>query len=386
MHYNLVDQYSAVKHVQPEQQVPPKIRSTLNPFAKAFKVARMATEPIVQPSPVSNSGSSPRSSVSGEFQPASLKGSAFSQYANVPFDGQNLPDLQEYSGDITATLPLTSALGDLSFEETTVPIPESENENESNDIVNILREMNTNPSFSVPSLLKISKQLRSVPEAAKSLPNARKNILILDMDEVLVHTNREQLRNIDDDEQIFKMDMNQADAENLSSTTVLIGNQEYSTQLRPGLREFLRWANQYFTVGLWTAGRPDYANQVLDFIDPDKTLISEDLRYFRMHCEGIVMNTCFVKNLELYGYDLRRIFMIDDSSFSFLRQTAKVEGRRFYTNGILVEPFEGWSTASEQQSAIQQLEDLKPFLLKLAFASDVRPLIVQRQFEQMISI
>jgi hypothetical protein len=49
--------------------------------------------------------------------------------------------------------------------------------------------------------------------------------------------------------------------------------------LRPYTRECLQFANKYFEVGVFTAGKQWFANPIIDHIDPSHKLIQH--RYFR---------------------------------------------------------------------------------------------------------
>jgi TFIIF-interacting CTD phosphatase-like protein len=43
--------------------------------------------------------------------------------------------------------------------------------------------------------------------------------------------------------------------------------------VRPYTLECLQFANRYFEVGVFTAGKEWFANPIIDHIDPNKTLI-----------------------------------------------------------------------------------------------------------------
>ena len=52
--------------------------------------------------------------------------------------------------------------------------------------------------------------------------------------------------------------------------------------IRPGVRECLEYANTLFRVIVFTASEREYANPILDYLDPEKKLIQA--RFFRDSC------------------------------------------------------------------------------------------------------
>lgn len=56
--------------------------------------------------------------------------------------------------------------------------------------------------------------------------------------------------------------------------------------IRKGCREVLAEAGKYFEVAVFTASEPPYANAILDYIDPDHTLVHH--RLFRDSCIPVI--------------------------------------------------------------------------------------------------
>ena len=52
--------------------------------------------------------------------------------------------------------------------------------------------------------------------------------------------------------------------------------------IRPGVQECLRTLRQHYQLGIFTASDEDYANPVIDTIDPNREFFS--IRLFRQHC------------------------------------------------------------------------------------------------------
>lgn len=84
-----------------------------------------------------------------------------------------------------------------------------------------------------------------------------KGLLILDLDETLIHTEKFPKDYLEEGQYSFKM---QFDDDKL----------EFFTKKRPFLDEFIEFAFENFDVGIWTASTEDYATEVLENIGIDK--------------------------------------------------------------------------------------------------------------------
>jgi CTD small phosphatase-like protein 2 len=108
--------------------------------------------------------------------------------------------------------------------------------------------------------------------------------------------------------------------------------------IRPKIRDCLLEANKYFRVVVFTASEQEYADPILDYLDPDNSLFIA--RYYRQHCVRHVfaVDADGGKNHELYVKDLRifqnvpltDIVLVDNSLYSFAFQL---------DNGIPIIPF-----------------------------------------------
>ena len=93
-------------------------------------------------------------------------------------------------------------------------------------------------------------------------------------------------------------------------------------------KEFLTEVSKYFEIGIFTASVKEYADAVIDFLDPNKSLIK--FRLYRNNCIN-VNNRIFVKDLRIIkGVALKDIILLDNSIYSFSAQL---------NNGILVNSF-----------------------------------------------
>jgi RNA polymerase II subunit A small phosphatase-like protein len=82
---------------------------------------------------------------------------------------------------------------------------------------------------------------------------------------------------------------------------------------RPFLEEFLSFVCEKFEVVVFTASLPEYADVVINEIDPHGLIHH---RLFRQHCTQ--SNGFFVKDLALLGRPLSSIIIVDNSPASFL--------------------------------------------------------------------
>jgi len=111
-----------------------------------------------------------------------------------------------------------------------------------------------------------------------------------------------------------------------NKTTVKIG-----FNIRPYAIECLKEANKHFEVIVFTAGTRNYANTILDVLDPTGELIQH--RLFRDSCVEVLAddNTLFVKDLRIFeGRSLEDIVIVDNAVISFAYQI---------DNGIPILPF-----------------------------------------------
>ena len=124
--------------------------------------------------------------------------------------------------------------------------------------------------------------------------------------------------------------------------------------MRPYVRECLSQVAEKYQVGVFTASHREYANAVIDLIDPAGELI--EFRLYREHCyettEGI-----FIKDLRvLRNRDLKDVILVDNSVYSFGFQL---------DNGVPIIPY--FNDPNDQE-----LVYLAQYALSLASADDVR--------------
>ena len=188
-----------------------------------------------------------------------------------------------------------------------------------------------NISKGVPNILSNNNKLNSSPQ---------KKILLLDLDETLIHADFEEeflynksikydaiikfTTKIEKDDQLeyedkIEEEKIEEDEEIVHSVGIFIRN---------GVNDFLNEVSKHFDVGIFTASVKEYADAVISFLDPENKLIK--FRLYRNNC--ISFNDSFnVKDLRIFkGVDLKNVILLDNSMYSFATQLK---------NGILINSF-----------------------------------------------
>ena len=127
--------------------------------------------------------------------------------------------------------------------------------------------------------------------------------------------------------------------------------------IRPFCSQFLEEMAKIFEIVIFTAALKDYADSILDILDPNKILINYRLYRHHTSLSGIT----FCKDLSKIGRDLSRTLIIDNLADNFKLQT---------NNGILIGT---WIDDMKDT----QLNDLGKILKVLVSKkpSDLRPII-----------
>ena len=180
-----------------------------------------------------------------------------------------------------------------------------------------------------------------------------KKILLLDLDETLIHAdfneeflndenikydaiipfiseaNTTEILSSKNDDNDNDNELNLTDDEskddNNSNNNIL---NKVGIFLRPGLQNFLVETSKYFEIGIFTASLPEYADAVINYLDPDNKYIK--FRLYRNNCIN-VGDLLKVKDLRiLKNIDIKNIVLIDNNMYSFTPQLS---------NGILINSF-----------------------------------------------
>ncbi len=129
----------------------------------------------------------------------------------------------------------------------------------------------------------------------------KKKTLLLDLDETLIHSDMNHNYRDHDTTLYFK--------DNYGFV------EEIPIFKRPELAKFLQFASTYFEVGVFTASIKEYADCILDHLDPKKEIFS--FRLYRDSCIN-VQGVINIKPLSLIeGRNLEDILLIDNTIFCF---------------------------------------------------------------------
>lgn len=185
----------------------------------------------------------------------------------------------------------------------------------------------------------------------------KKHILILDLDETLVHSHFEEPDNtaISAD---LNTDSNKPKPSNLK--TIVFFDKEINQEIkvnvyfRPGVFEFLNEASKHFQLGIFTASHKDYADAVISTLDPTGALFS--FKLYREQC--ISFGKAKIKDLRILSdLDLSKTIILDNSIYSFTNQLS---------NGVLISSFYG---SEEDQDLTNMLSYLVQYISQ---CNDVR--------------
>jgi len=85
--------------------------------------------------------------------------------------------------------------------------------------------------------------------------------------------------------------------------------------IRPKTQELLRAVNKHYEVCIFTASTPQYANSIVDHLDPTGQLIQH--RFYRDTCVKTEGGE-YIKDLRVFkNIDLKNILLVDNAVYSF---------------------------------------------------------------------
>lgn len=192
-------------------------------------------------------------------------------------------------------------------------------------------------SNNVGHLSHLNQKLPSVD----TLP-IKKKTLILDLDETLVHSTIKPVSH-----HHLTVDVM---IDGISCTFYVIK--------RPHVDLFLKKMCEWFDVIIFTASMKQYADPLIDQLDPKRMVKG---RLFRESC--LQKDGNFIKDLSLIGQDLANTIIVDNSPIAYSHNKE---------NAL---PIENWMGDNPSDDA---LLNLIPFLGALRFTSDVRSILSLR--------
>lgn len=214
-----------------------------------------------------------------------------------------------------------------------------------------------------PSIASLDSKTQTIPRPIRAPPRLTPKTLVLDLDETLIHSTSRPTSGRNGRRPVPK---------GLKTTmveVVLDGRSTmYTVYKRPWVDFFLRKVSSWYTVIIFTASLPEYADPVIDWLDGGDGrggLIGG--RLFRSHC--LAKNGTYMKDLTVVDPDLARVCLVDNSPVSYAINQA---------NGI---PIEGWINDPNDECLL----DLLPMLDSLRFTNDVRRVLGLRGFGKSAS-
>lgn len=190
----------------------------------------------------------------------------------------------------------------------------------------------------------LNRHSGSIPIILEEL-NSTQKVLVLDLDETLVHCSFHPPDYYDFSIQI----------------TIDEGTYDVFIQKRPFVDQFLAEVLRYFYVVIFTASLPQYANPIIDYLCPT---LPEPQRLFRESCtfyEGL-----FVKDLTIFNTPLEKVIIVDNNPCSFLLHPS---------NAVLSSTWEGDKNDSEL------IDYILPILQQCIHTEDVRPILAAQKKE-----
>lgn len=191
------------------------------------------------------------------------------------------------------------------------------------------------------------------PLTDQRLSVVKRKILVLDLDETLIHSHHDGLLRPPD----FGIKGTPPDF----VLRVNIDNQpvRFFVHLRPHVDFFLSVVSQWFDLVIFTASMEIYGSSVADRLDRGRGILAR--RYFRQHCT--MDYSGYTKDLSAVHPDLSSIFILDNSPAAY---------RNFTQNAI---PIKSWFSDPTDTCLLNIL----PFLDALRFTSDVRSILSRNQ-------
>ncbi|WWC62534.1 uncharacterized protein I303_105130 [Kwoniella dejecticola CBS 10117] len=228
------------------------------------------------------------------------------------------------------------------------------------------------------NILNAALPVPRVPRAISTTPFHLQKTLILDLDETLIHSTSRPLKFASGGFAssggggILGLSLSglgggaggkfKSNREGHSVEVVLNGRSTmYHVYKRPYVDHFLKKVASWYTLVIFTASMPEYADPVIEWLDAGRNLFAR--RLYRESCH-LQPNGSYIKDLALVEKDLSRVCFMDNSPVSYNWNKA---------NAL---PIEGWTSDPNDEALLQSI----PVLDSLRFVNDVRRVLGIRGF------
>ncbi|XP_036409794.1 CTD small phosphatase-like protein 3 [Megalops cyprinoides] len=181
--------------------------------------------------------------------------------------------------------------------------------------------------------------VRDIPVKTRSTPAAT---LVLDLDETLVFSSLSVIEN----------------AEYTFHTCFQDHKYKVYVILRPHVKEFLQRMSKSFEMFVYTSAKKEYAEKILDMLDPQKNMFRH--RLYQEDCFCILGH--YVKDLGLLERDLAKTVVLDNAPHTF----------PYHLMNVI--PIQSWVGDKDDKELLK----LIPYLEKLTEADDFRQLLKRR--------
>lgn len=216
-------------------------------------------------------------------------------------------------------------------------------------------------SSSAPPTVRLS-----APPRLHQTPFHLRKTLILDLDETLIHsTSRPISYSASGGGGLVGLSFGGLLGKKREGHTVEVvlngRSTTYHVYKRPYVDHFLKKVASWYTLVIFTASMPEYADPVIDWLDGGRGLFAK--RYYRESCH-LSQYGSYIKDLALVEKDLSRVCFMDNSPASYAWNKA---------NAL---PIEGWTSDPYDEALLQSM----PVLDSLRFVHDVRNVLGIRGF------
>lgn len=183
------------------------------------------------------------------------------------------------------------------------------------------------------SITKITKLdlSKEIEKRKVTLPYSnKKHVLLLDLDETLIHSDFDtfETKKNSNSSNANTYILNKAEKLRLSFFDTDVNEKvNFTVYLRPGVQSFLETLSSHFQIGIFTASIKEYADSVLNALDPENKIFS--FRLYRDSC--IKIGRAYVKDMRIFeNKSLENLILLDNNMYSFCNQLS---------NGILISSF-----------------------------------------------